>query len=344
MLAANEYKQNNGKLSKVTYGNNDTTEYLYNTAGEVSSIKENVTTAASWKYDSSGVLMEETAVEAGQKTKYEYDITGRVLRETVFDTDVTEEGQNARLYETRYEYDKLDQVKKALVTAGGRSLTTGYSYNENRQPETLTMSAASRSYTYDSLGRLKGKSLSTTAAVAQDYIYYSSDRNDSIANEDEQVYRTVQVAREVMGNIGYNYDYNVMGNLTRIRSGVRTSGTTSINNDRTDSTYVYDSKGQLVRENNYVSGKTIAYEYDTGGNILNKKIYAYTTASELGSLTPIETITYTYDSSWKDQLLSYDGETITYDAIGNPLNYRGASLDWQGKELKSLSKDGTTIS
>ena len=124
--------------------------------------------------------MEETAVEAGQKTKY--DITGRVLRETVFDTDVTEEGQNARLYETRYEYDKLDQVKKALVTAGGRSLTTGYSYNENRQPETLTMSAASRNYSYDSLGRLKGKSLSTTAAVALDYIYYSSDRNDSIAN------------------------------------------------------------------------------------------------------------------------------------------------------------------
>lgn len=30
----------------------------------------------------------------------------------------------------------------------------------------------------------------------------------------------------------------------------------------------------------------------------------------------------TSDANWKDKLTSYDGKTITYDAIGNPLSYR----------------------
>ena len=34
--------------------------------------------------------------------------------------------------------------------------------------------------------------------------------------------------------------------------------------------------------------------------------------------TPLETKTYTYgDGEWKDLLTSYNGNTITYDAIGN---------------------------
>ena len=147
-----------------------------------------------------------------------------------------------------------------------------------------------------------------------------------------------------MGNLGYYYEYDVMGNITKVRSGPRKSGTDQIDYDRTDATYAYDSKGQLVRENNNTSGQTVTYEYDAGGNLKTKKIYAYTTATDLSIKEPTKTIDYTYDSTWKDQLLSYDGDAITYDGIGNPLTYRGATLDWRGRELKSLTKDGTTIS
>ena len=44
-------------------------------------------------------------------------------------------------------------------------------------------------------------------------------------------------------------------------------------------------------------------------------------------------------------MTAYDGETITYDAIGNPLTYRdGMSMLWQnGKELKRVSQDNTVI-
>ncbi|MGN1113433.1 MAG: hypothetical protein ACI4RP_09525, partial [Acutalibacteraceae bacterium] len=45
---------------------------------------------------------------------------------------------------------------------------------------------------------------------------------------------------------------------------------------------------------------------------------------------------YTYgDSNQKDKLTSYNGTTITYDLMGNPLAYRdGMTFTWQyGRQL-----------
>lgn len=40
-------------------------------------------------------------------------------------------------------------------------------------------------------------------------------------------------------------------------------------------------------------------------------------------------MTYEYDdTAWGDLLTAYDGQTITYDAIGNPLSYRGMTMAW----------------
>ena len=88
-----------------------------------------------------------------------------------------------------------------------------------------------------------------------------------------------------------------------------------------------------------VSYNTVAYEYDTRGNILSK---VYSLDGET-----VDTVTYSYtDSVWKDRLTSFDGTAITYDQIGNPLNWtNGETLSWQhGRQLASYSKDGMTIS
>ena len=139
----------------------------------------------------------------------------------------------------------------------------------------------------------------------------------------------------------YNYDYDANGNITRIWRG-----NTSFGNASEKYSYVYDSANQLVRENLYYgsgnsSNATITYEYDIWGNLLNKKIYAYTVGT-LG--TARETVPYAYtNSAWKDQLTSYDGESITYDASGNPTNYLGATLVWEGQRLKSYTpKDASS--
>ena len=56
---------------------------------------------------------------------------------------------------------------------------------------------------------------------------------------------------------------------------------------------------------------TASYNYDNGGNITSKTVNG-------------TTISYGYaDTNWTDKLTSYNGQSITYDAIGNPLSYRG---------------------
>ncbi len=72
------------------------------------------------------------------------------------------------------------------------------------------------------------------------------------------------------------------------------------------------------------------------------KLYIYIT-NKLNS-TAVKSYTYD-DSSWGDLLTSNNGDTITYDAIGNPLQYRnGISFTWaNGRQLKSYTKNNSTV-
>ena len=50
------------------------------------------------------------------------------------------------------------------------------------------------------------------------------------------------------------------------------------------------------------------------------------------------------DSNWRDKLTAYDGQAITYDAIGNPLNDGTWTYTWEkGRQLKQMSKTGMTV-
>ena len=124
------------------------------------------------------------------------------------------------------------------------------------------------------------------------------------------------------------YDNN--GNIFSISDGTNTTS------------YVYDSANQLIRENNQAGGFTRAWTYDNAGNIRTREEYAYTTG-ELG--TPTDTVTYTYgDGDWGDLLTAYDGETITYDNVGNPISDGTWTYTWEhGRQLAGMT-DGTTIS
>ena len=127
----------------------------------------------------------------------------------------------------------------------------------------------------------------------------------------------------------YAYAYDDNGNITSI-----TRGTTSV-------TYEYNGANELIRENNGFTNQTVTYTYDSWGNLTEKSVYAYTTAENPG--TPTSTIPYVYSTGeWNDQLTSYDGQTITYDAMGNPTTYRGKALTWRGKQLTGIT-DGTDV-
>ena len=108
-----------------------------------------------------------------------------------------------------------------------------------------------------------------------------------------------------------------------------------------NTTYVYDKLNRLTRENNMALDKTIIWSYDVSGNIISRKEYAYGGAS-LGS--PTATYTYTYGDSWKDQLLSFGGKSISYDNAGNPTVYGDARMTWSnGRNLISYYVPGDGI-
>lgn len=123
---------------------------------------------------------------------------------------------------------------------------------------------------------------------------------------------------------------------------------TSVTRNGIKTTCVYDSLGQLIRVNNPSDttsgsdGTTWVYDYDRGGNILNKKRYAYTTGT-VGDV--LQTIEYTYgDTNWKDKMTAYNGTAITYDAIGNPVTYGNWTYTWEkGRQLKKMEHTNGTI-
>ena len=85
----------------------------------------------------------------------------------------------------------------------------------------------------------------------------------------------------------YTYEYDANSNIT------------SITQRWSQATYTYDDMNQLVRVNDGFANLTTTYTYDLSGNILERNEYDFTTGA-LG--TPLDTVPYTYNTTWRDQL------------------------------------------
>ena len=139
--------------------------------------------------------------------------------------------------------------------------------------------------------------------------------------------------------LGYSYEYDKIGNI----SSVSIDGVLKVK-------YYYDSQNQLYVEENFEQDRTYRYTYDTYGNIRKKDTYNCTFGDQFFMLpvtSPASTVNYSYgNTNFKDMLTSYGNTSITYDAIGNPLNWPGGvTLTWQnGRELAAYAKTGTSVS
>jgi len=114
--------------------------------------------------------------------------------------------------------------------------------------------------------------------------------------------------------------------------------------------YTYGEYSELLREDNkYLnsgSGQTIVYAYDADGNILSKKVYAYTLDADL-TVKTATTIPYAYstDEEKKNFITSYNGNAITSDDDGNFLTYNGWTYTWNDEgALTAMGKTGTSMS
>ena len=308
-LATNTYTYSRGLLSNTVYGNGLTVNYTYDEMDRVTGVSFGTTPMYSYSYDGEGNLQRLVDLVRNVTTTFFYDLSGRLIRSSSSDGS-----------EYRYDYDLNNNLTKLYQTAAGSNWTTQYTYDADNRPVTVTAGGKTITDTYNATGTRANRTygFTTPYTVALSYL---SGANGSKTG----MVQTYQNGSED----AYVYEYDANGNITSITQGW------------SQATYTYDDMNQLVRVNDGFANLTTTYTYDLSGNILERNEYDFTTGA-LG--TPTDTVAYTYNTTWRDRLGSYDGQAITCDAIGNPLIYRGFTMTWQGKRLSTLSGNGTTAS
>ena len=321
VLSTNTYGNNNGDLKQVEYGNNDYVDYTYDDYGNISAISQNGTKNFTWQYDSTGNLYSHEDLVNNQRFVYTYDSTGRLVRQQVLDNS------KKNIYSSQYGYDLNNNVSRFTSSADGVSVTENFEYGKDNLASKYTYpSGKTATYTYDGILRRNTTVINTSTPINLQYVYNYSLRGEPA--------RTTKIGWEHINNYIYEYEYDANGNITKIN---RRDKTIENSKYETQQQFAYDELNQLIRADDLAKNCTEVYNYDNGGNILSTKVYPLTWGS-LSGVTATKTTNYTYgDSNWKDKLTAYGSTQLTYDAIGNPLTYRGFTLTWQnGRQLASM--------
>ena len=332
LLVSYTYADDNGNLIRTTYGDGTYIDNVYDDLDRIIQIKIDGAVKYNYSYNGNGDLYRVEDVDNDTVYCYTYDSLGRLLSSW----QQTDETVNALTY---YTYDDQNRVSEYYcgltgVTGGTLGQTYSYAYDTNDgnlisiQVSGENMNGDLLEYSYDGLKRLSEKQISgqyRTLAAEYDYETLSGGRSTTLVSE---LSWTLQGAAA----LAYTYDYDTLGNINGvIRNGALEAG------------YIYDDQGQLITEYLYNEDAYYTYTYDTYGNIRSAVKRDLITDAVLST----ETYSYT-DTGWLDQLTSYNGESITYDEIGNPEIYNNGSFylfAWEnGRELSMVYHDGIVTS
>ena len=275
--------------------------------------------------------------------RFEYDSLGRLIRSAELDAD------GGTVQRTEHIYDGYNRLSRQSWTLGGKTYSESYVYDDpsdtnqngdgasdNNQSgggasdtnkngdgaltQMTTATGAVIDYQYDTLRRLTRSEVSLNGSAIYTTAYAFRDLNASRTTTQVQ-YRNVRNANGKMLE-GKKYTYDALSNITRISQSTKPFYTLVA--------YEYDAQNQLTKET-YYNGegtaegnitRTISYTYDTAGNILSE-------TKTVNDKTTTKTFSYT-DSNWKDLLTAVNGQSITYDASGNPETYYTGSVDRRG--------------
>lgn len=326
LLITNEYNLSTNALTKSTYNNSYIETYDYDTAGRLIGVNKGESESAmsavgEWYYDGKDRVSTYFDFIQNWKHIYDYDASGRFVREAVVDTE-----DNSRVYASEYGYDNNNNINQIGITAGNVGFNTSYGFGADNLPASFTSVVGAGFYQYDSLNRLN--TIHRTILPNTTYTYKNLANNSTTTMIESE-----SVADNLVGTTNYTYDPN--GNITSKTETKTLNGTS-----RTYTTnYTYDEFNRLYIERNGETNQTTTYKYDAWGNIAMKKIYTGTATLTPSASNLIKSYDYVYSSTsdstttWKDLLTEYDGEPITYDEIGNPTTYRGKFMIWAGREL-----------
>ncbi len=339
-LVSYSYNTKKTDINKITYGNGFIINYTLDTDGNITKIRYNGADTYTYKY-SDGILTEvydymsmlkTVYADDGSTTIYPFTVTDSVvtLGDAVYSSSTDDNGNSVEtVLGTPYTYSSSNE--EYIPQSDTVKSTESVSYGNNDKVEVSSSvdffgRTTNKTVTYYQNGTAKmpvettyGYNVSTSATLDGQLYQRASNHIDSVLfNYGEDSYH-------------FSYKYDTRGNIIKMYE-----------DDILRGEFEYDEAGQLKACYDLCSGQTFVYSYDVNGNLISKTEYENVTNKDISTGTVVSSDTYSYtDTSWSDKLTAFNGQTISYDLMGNPLSYRGATLTWNGRLLMSYEKDGT---
>lgn len=342
-----------GDLITSATHNGNKYEYTYNNNSDLTDVSINGNVLFHTDYDNNIVAADQIG---DVETEYSYDVNNNLVGITVDgeETFVVNYDENGSVvsYEDlinnvaiSFNYETVDneEVLKSVVSSNG----FGYEYNNSESTYETKYSDGDtvKNQTAILNGDLFGDNYSVNISLITGNSKYVTEKNgneelqQNILVNDENIlsanwnideYGTRNISYQDGKVLDYSYDMNANLALVQENAEVRSS-------------YEYDDFNQLIRENNAAAGITYIYDYDNYGNIISVTQYDFT-EDALGEAVGQFLFGYT-ESSWNDLLTEFNGQKITYDGSGNPINYRdGMTFEWWAqKKISAVTQGDNTI-
>ena len=319
--------------------------YTYDEYNQLKSFTDNISNRiTTYNKTIDGIKYEEVVETIGENSRIIYGITENnngEYTQSVFGKDYS--------IKTETQYDSSTGNTLSKKTAGT------VIFGEDGNIENVCTKDAFERITsdymtmYTNSGNINERT-NTSLSLNNEYTYKNASDTQTtklVETVTSTVYFESESSKEILRSISLKYDYDDAGRITMISALETNNGVT---NYYPVNMYEYDEAGQLVVEANMNLGTVCSYTYDAGGNLTSKNYHdnaefnETTCKIDLGE--PTQTITYAYDSVWKDKLVSYNGTQINYDALGNPLNYTAnvfnssevnMNLEWDGRLLTAAT-------
>ena len=292
------------KLITLTDANDNSTSYLYDQLGRLSTETDPKGNTIRYAYDAKGNLISKTDAN-GNVTSYCYDGNGKLLKKTYPDNS-----------EVSYTYDP----KGNILSATNKDITYNFTYDSaNRMTSSMDSNSRYLQYSYDTAGK-KTKTIYPDGSVVS-YAYDNTGRLATITNGGG---RTYDYSYDILGRrnkITYpsgataNYAYDTAGRLTSLdhkqsngkiivgfaythdNVGNRLSKTEPDNKINYTYDAIYRLQKTLPNRHNSIAE---AYGYDAVGNRLTG---------------PESHISYDYGAN--NELLKRQHTDFSYDKNGN---------------------------
>lgn len=331
------YTYNNKQLSKMEIYDKEY-NINYDSFLNLSNIKvENNITLISYIFNNNNGRLKKVVFGNGDEISYEYDEQNRLkiinkeddTYEYLYNSNANIGKIKCNRYESKYYYDLSQNITKfnndnfsVLYEYDDNNNIVSKKYKYNNDVSLLNFyydsddniikikydSLNEINILYNSLGIITEKNI--FGLLTENYNYYHNGHRNSKRLKSFSVY-----------NNYFYYKYDKVGNITHIYK-----------NNILLKKYYYDDLNQLVKEYDFDSKIETKYNYNKYGNIISMYIY------ELFSRNLIQKRIFEYDNIWRDKLVSYDGNLIQYDDIGNPIRIGNNVLTWKnGNELSSYN-------